>query len=59
MKAIFCLFISLLTFICPHSKTLKKCCSKLAETAYVIAEPNENNRGSIAVQAISLKKRNK
>lgn len=57
MKAIFCLFISVLTFICPYSKTLKKYCSKLAETAYVIAEPNENNRGSIAVQAISFDKK--
>lgn len=52
MKAILCLFVSLLTLVFPFLKSLKEYCCKLADSAYVISEPNENNKGSIAVRVI-------
>ncbi len=54
MKSIFCIFICLLSLICP-TKSLKKYCGKLADKAYVISEPNEDGKKSIAVQILSEK----
>lgn len=32
---------------------MKNCCKKLADSAYVISEPNKNNQKSTAVRVIS------
>lgn len=52
----FCICISFLCFILP-SKKLKEYCEKLGEKTFVIAESNENEKESIAVQILYLTKR--
>lgn len=54
MKAIFCILMSILTILFPI-KPMKNFCKKLADSAYVISEPNEDDRKSTAVRVISSK----
>lgn len=52
MKTIFCFLICVLSVICP-SKALKDYCGKLADKVYVISEPNEGGKMSVAAQVLS------
>lgn len=54
MKAIFCIFVSIVTMIVP-TQSLKNYCKKLADSAYVISQTNEKDQKSTAVRVFSSK----
>lgn len=50
MKAVFCLTISLLTYLFPNIKSLRNLCIVLSQKAYIIAKNNENDMESLPVK---------